>query len=185
MSHMEPTSRARTESGSITIDAGARLPRICFKCGVTKAVKRRPRLFHWLPAVVYLTALLGLLPFLVIAQHIRKTVTVAVPLCVACDEAWKTATRAVSVIMIGVAFAVVALLTTLFNDAMRAGIVIALSSGVAIALAAQWFVRGKRLTARSIDDDSVITLDGVCRAAVDRIARSSWGGDDQPYGADE
>src|SRR5262245_2732560 len=61
-------------------EAEGPLPNICMVCGREATLVKR-KSFSWNPLWVWITLLLGLLPFLIIALILTKRATVEAPLC--------------------------------------------------------------------------------------------------------
>jgi hypothetical protein len=59
----------------------AALPPMCVKCGAPADGKSVVKTFYWHNPVFYLTILLGLLIYVIIAVVVRKSIKVSVPLC--------------------------------------------------------------------------------------------------------
>jgi hypothetical protein len=57
------------------------LPPVCVKCGAPAGGKRLVKTFYWHSPAVYLTILLGLLIYAIVAVIVRKGIKISVPLC--------------------------------------------------------------------------------------------------------
>ena len=58
------------------------LPPVCVKCGAPASGKPIEKTYYWHHPAIYLTILAGVLIYVIIAMIVRKSVRVAVPLCV-------------------------------------------------------------------------------------------------------
>jgi hypothetical protein len=68
------------QGGEFIAYRGAVLPPMCVKCGAPASPPKATR-FHWHPPVVYVTILLGLIAYVIVALIVRKRFDLAVPLC--------------------------------------------------------------------------------------------------------
>jgi hypothetical protein len=69
----------------LIIRDGLPLPNRCVKCAEPAATKLRKRL-TWHPSALYLAIFAAVLPYLVLALILRRTLTVDLPLCAACTR---------------------------------------------------------------------------------------------------
>src|SRR5262245_4993043 len=75
-------------------EAEGPLPNLCMVCGREATLVKR-KSFSWNPSWVWITLLLGLLPFLVIALILTKRATVEAPLCAEHKYHWAKRTALV------------------------------------------------------------------------------------------
>lgn len=68
----------------LVVGKGAPLPELCFKCGGTPT-KHLNRKLTWHHPAIYLTILVNLIVYVIVALIVRKTEKVRIPVCAACN----------------------------------------------------------------------------------------------------
>jgi hypothetical protein len=148
------------------------LPHACVYCGARTSAPQLARTFTWHHEGWYLTVLLGVIPYLIVAAIVRKKHVLALSLC---EAHRKARLRRMLVGYVGLPFFGVALLA---GAAFIPGVSFALTSGVSVTCIAAGVMVGRR--ARHVLE--VIRIDArdtrlrnvsreILEAGVEQVAR--------------
>jgi hypothetical protein len=187
-----PARRAMGAGPTWVVDADRKIPPVCLKCGTTEGISRRQERFTvspaargvgvtggaagavvanatrhdsdlLLPLIAVIGAVLGIVVW--ILNTTAKRVELALPLCAACSDRWKTGVVIRRWLLFALGVAAVCLIGGLASHSVPMGVAggVALFVMIAVAIAAKLparFVGVQRIEGR------VATLTGVSLAAI-------------------
>jgi hypothetical protein len=161
---------ARLEGDVLVVTKDAAMPSVCIKCGTHDGIMRRQAKFQWTPVWARISIVLCTVGGLIAILVTTKRATLAVPLCVPCNQRWG---QAVVALIVGIVALVgsVFLLTTGRDDPTLGfvGFGIAFVAFLVIMLA---FVKPRMLQVDKIDDREV-RLKGFHPGAGQEIANGT------------
>jgi hypothetical protein len=154
------------------------LPPLCVKCGAPADGKTVTKTFYWHSPVIYLTILLGLLIYVIVALVVRKSIKVGVPLCAQHAQRRSIAVTLAWVLpLIGIADAFV-----LPQFHVDGGVIALITFALILAGLVTWLVVANPIRPAMIDAMRG-EFTGACAAFLERIPEAALPGPAVPQSA--
>lgn len=172
-----PLAQTTWDGKRLSFDVRARFPLVCLKCGTRSGVKRKERLFSYVPRILLLLAplgiALGLAPYAILLVYLTRRAKPRLSLCGTCREDIEDAVETTG--RVGL-FGAVGVIAGIGFACSRAPVTGALIAVVTVALAVAWVRRfvAKRMLWASYIEGTRVTLRGIDEAAA-RIVIESTG----------